>query len=330
MEYNIDPTPLKGYKKIGKDRYSTFPSLLSTLEDAEINDKFKEFKSLLSGGVVDRNKLLNSLTDNKIGVITTKFNELYGGKHKPTTKDFRPTSLVPDSELATAPELPVSTTSTSVATNDNLVNSSADATKNQDVGVLSSNLMSGFRAISAGLLARDGVPKWEEPENYKKNLQKLNELSNMGLSAETKSLAEYTRDRQYARGLSAIKAIGGGSSGAMIGALSSLNESAFNSGLNTILADGQARRYNMSNYTSALNNYVNIDRMKFTDEFGIASAKQNAAASVIQANMKDIQDRNDFEATYGRNSTWQRLMDAKLKRENLLNKATMLAINNYR
>ena len=47
----------------------------------------------------------------------------------------------------------------------------------------------------------------------------------------------------------------------------------------------------------------------------------NSANAAVAANLQNIQDRRDYDKTYGDGSNYQKMMDAKLQQANLSNLA---------
>ncbi len=181
---------------------------------------------------------------------------------------------------------------------------------------------SGLRALGAAYMAKDGLPSWRPTEDYYRNYGDIKTRSNMGLSAEAKTYAEGMRNRAFSAGAAQIGSLaGGGSSAAALGALSGLNENRFNSVNQGMLMDEAQRTLNQDKFTQAVGQDQNIDRMMYQDRYGQDMYKQQAASAAVAANLQNIQDRRDYDNTYGDGSNYQKMMDAKLQQANLSNLA---------
>lgn len=192
--------------------------------------------------------------------------------------------------------------------------------KNYD-GVLS-DATSGLRALGAAYLAKDGLPSWRPTDDYYKNYGDLKTRSNMGLSSEAKTYAEGMRNRAFSAGASQIGSIaGGGSSAAALGALSGLNESRFDSVNRSMLMDEAQRTLNQDKFTQAVGQDQNIDRMMYGDAYNQDMYKQQAANAAIAANLQNIEDRKDYEKTFGQGSNYEKMMNLKVEQSQLSNLA---------
>jgi len=181
---------------------------------------------------------------------------------------------------------------------------------------------SGLRALGAAYMAKDGLPSWRPTEDYYRNYGDIKTRSNMGLSAEAKTYAEGMRNRAFSAGAAQIGSLaGGGSSAAALGALSGLNENRFNSVNQGMLMDEAQRTLNQDKFTQAVGQDQNIDRMMYQDRYQQDMYKQQAANAAVAANLQNIQDRRDYDKTYGDGSNYQKMMDAKLQQANLSNLA---------
>lgn len=181
---------------------------------------------------------------------------------------------------------------------------------------------SGLRALGAAYMAKDGLPSWRPTEDYYRNYGDIKTRSNMGLSAEAKTYAEGMRNRAFSAGAAQIGSLaGGGSSAAALGALSGLNENRFNSVNQGMLMDEAQRTLNQDKFTQAVGQDQNIDRMMYGDAYSQDMYKQQAANAAVAANLQNIQDRRDYDKTYGEGSNYEKMMSAKLEQANLSNLA---------
>ena len=197
----------------------------------------------------------------------------------------------------------------------------ANATPKNYDGVLS-DATSGLRALGAAYLAKDGLPSWRPTDDYYKNYGDLKTRSNMGLSSEAKTYAEGMRNRAFSAGASQIGSIaGGGSSAAALGALSGLNESRFDSVNRSMLMDEAQRTLNQDKFTQAVGQDQNIDRMMYGDAYNQDMYKQQAANAAIAANLQNIEDRKDYEKTFGQGSNYEKMMNLKVEQSQLSNLA---------
>ena len=157
------------------------------------------------------------------------------------------------------------------------------------------------------------------------NLARLKTESFNGLTDAEKSYASEMTDKTYDKNVQAIRNTvgGGGSSGAVLGALGSANESRYDSNIKTLLADISQRDVNQANYSAELGNYVGYDRQQFQDQYAQDSARLSAASTTLNKNLQAITDRRDYNRLYGKGSSYDRLQGMILGNAELSNAVLM-------
>jgi len=339
--------PTKVPKGIDPEIYKGLPNYLSYLRDNGGEDLknlvlsdpnvSKYNKGIIdSSGNVNYDIALKAVTDGKGGYFTDALISNYYNMLNERGKKNYPIDTIP-SYSSMYESGRISDVSSDNITKfiggiqKNTVQSTNDKDSILNNGAFLSNVGSGLRAFAAAMMAKDGMPSWIEPYAFKQNLADLETRTRAGLTAEEKSYANMMRDRMASMAYNQVNSLGGGGSkGSVLAALSGVNKSVFDSTYNTILADSEKRSRNQEIYTRAVGDAVNIDRMKYRDAYNKDSARQLMAYSTIAANLKDIQDRNDYEKQYGEGSIYRKLQSAYLRNIQLNNAAADLALKQYR
>lgn len=327
---------LKGYKTIPPEDYIRLPEYVDSLSQEKLSSLFGDVSRLKdSNGMIDKNKLTASISDGVIGDVTSRLAaDYYNNKpiSKPqssptTTTDINLSGGYPnDNGLIKPTNNPALTNDLSVindkATLAKKIDSSPSAVSSTDVLNDGYNVFGALIAASQG---RQGLPSWTLPKDYMNNLARLKTESFNGLTDAEKSYASEMTDKTYDKNVQAIRNTvgGGGSSGAVLGALGSANESRYDSNIKTLLADISQRDVNQANYSAELGNYVGYDRQQFQDQYAQDSARLSAASTTLNKNLQAITDRRDYNRLYGKGSSYDRLQGMILGNAELSNAVLM-------
>lgn len=311
-----NPIPKNEYKRLGETVDSLSDEALLSLG---LDKKY------IKNGKPNREAIQAAVSDGVIGPLTKA---IYDISKRPAMSEspYLPTAI--DKQAVNAFSMGMN----GVPFTNNLLKTEAPTINPQRVDAVNpvtpktnydgllSDATSGLRALGASYMAKDGLPSWRPTDDYYKNYGDIKTRSNMGLSAEAKTYAEGMRNRAFSAGAAQIGSLaGGGSSAAALGALSGLNESRFDSVNRSMLMDEAQRTLNQDKFTQAVGQDQNIDRMMFQDQYQQDMYKQQAANAAVAANLQNIQERRDFEQSYGPNSTYQKMMDARLQETQLKN-----------
>lgn len=321
---------LKGYKTIPPEDYMRLPEYVDSLSQEKLSSLFGDVSRLKdSNGMIDKNKLTASISDGVIGDVTSRLAaDYYNNKpiskpqSSPTTTDIK----LADNGLIKPTNNPALTNDLSVindkATLAKKIDSSPSAVSSTDVLNDGYNVFGALIAASQG---RQGLPSWTLPKDYMNNLARLKTESFNGLTDAEKSYASEMTDKTYDKNVQAIRNTvgGGGSSGAVLGALGSANESRYDSNMKTLLADISQRDVNQANYSAELGNYVGYDRQQFQDQYAQDSARLSAASTTLNKNLQAITDRRDYNRLYGKGSSYDRLQGMILGNAELSNAVLM-------
>lgn len=333
---------LKGYKTIPSEDYMRLPEYADSLSQDKLSSLFGDVSGLKdSNGMIDKNKLIASVSDGVIGDITSRLAaDYYNNKpiskpqYNPTTTDINLSGGYPnDTEIKLADNGLIKPTNNPALTNDlSVINDKAALAKKVDSSpsaVSSTDILNDgynvFGALIAASQGRQGLPSWTLPKDYMNNLARLKTESFNGLTDAEKSYASEMTDKTYDKNVQAIRNTvgGGGSSGAILGALVSANESRYDSNIKTLLADISQRDVNQANYSAELGNYVGYDRQQFQDQYAQDSARLSAASTTLNKNLQAIADRRDYNRLYGKGSSYDRLQGMILANAELSNAVLM-------
>ena len=324
----VKPKPTKNI--IPKDEYKRLGETVDNLSDEALMSMGLD-KKYIKNGKPNREAIQRSVSDGVVGPMTQAIYDISKrpfvseSPYLPTSVDKQAVNQFSAGMNGITPFssnlLPVKDPSINPQRVDAVSDAVNDAPKRNYDGILQ-DATSGLRALGAAYMAKDGLPSWRPTEDYYRNYGDIKTRSNMGLSAEAKTYAEGMRNRAFSAGAAQIGSLaGGGSSAAALGALSGLNENRFNSVNQGMLMDEAQRTLNQDKFTQAVGQDQNIDRMMYQDRYQQDMYKQQAANAAVAANLQNIQDRRDYDKTYGDGSNYQKMMDAKLQQANLSNLA---------
>lgn len=276
--------------------------------------------------------------DGKYGDFTKKAWEKYGGEYQQeksggsnTTTDT--TTVEPTKERLPNPEkiepikptevtIPkeqtiVPKTLTQVTTVTTTTDQTTSAAKKPefDMGAALDIGMDLGRVLIGAIGASKELPEYEVPRAWKKYVQKMRDMQNEGLTPEERALANKTMMSNYQVGIQSIRnAVGGsGSAGSVLAALTGLGGDMQNAALKILSSDVQKRQQNLANYGNVLRTDMEIGMAQYQQAYNEALSARNQFAQLAHAGLQQMEDRKQYERTYGKDSPYGKLMSAYTK-----------------
>lgn len=166
-----------------------------------------------------------------------------------------------------------------------------------------------FFKMGLGLLgANQKVPEYEIPKEFIDFKQKAREMSDQGLEAEELAKAYQDTERAYAYDTKAIRDMSGGRAGLALANLGRATDSLGQRYGAINAADAAMRRENRAQYGGVLADYVGLDRTMFEDKRQLALLNKEAGANLAADAMSNIDNRMEYNKTYGKGSVYERYM----------------------
>ena len=163
--------------------------------------------------------------------------------------------------------------------------------------------------MGLGLLgASEKVPEYEIPQEFMDYKSKLREMSTQGLSEQELANAYKDAERSYAYNVKGIRDMAGGRAGVGLANLGAATTNLGRAYEDINVADASMRRQNLGMYGSALSSYVNLDRQQFDDRRQLALMNKQAGAQLAATALSDMQERADYNKTYGSGSIYEDYM----------------------
>ncbi len=173
------------------------------------------------------------------------------------------------------------------------------------------NIASAFREANRPL------PIYEQTEDWKKYTSMVENKANEGLNSAVQSEFNRNLNANRAVGYGQVVAAsgGGGTQGAVLGALGNVNQASANAIGQFAVADQAQRDANLSRFgqTARTNEQVNLSM--FSQELQNAQNSRMQAASLIPAIRSQIEGRNDMYNAYGPGSSYQKLIQSQLEKQ---------------
>lgn len=179
------------------------------------------------------------------------------------------------------------------------------------------NLADTFKIAALARQAGRPLPEYEQTEDWKKYSAMVENQATQGLNAAVQSQFNRNLNRNRAVGYGQVVAAagGGGSSGAVLGALGNINQNSADAIGNFAVADQAQRDQNLSRFGNVAQTNENINLSMFSNELQNAQNSNLQAASMIPAISSQIEGRNDFYNAYGPDSSYQKLLDVQLQKQ---------------
>ncbi len=193
------------------------------------------------------------------------------------------------------------------------------------------NLSNGIQAaIATYNAANTEIPEYNLPPEYQELQRDLYSRRNQGFTPSEVGAFNDMNAQSRMAGFGEIKSTvgSGGTAGAVLGAIGNLDRNQRNSNNAFISANNQVRSQNYGRYA----NMVMSDQQRdygqdFLPRYEQAVANRNAYMGAAQANLQNIEQRNQYNSTYGPGSPYSRYLDATANRENLSSQLLTKAIN---
>lgn len=173
-------------------------------------------------------------------------------------------------------------------------------------------------AIAGAVQSSTPPPRWEVPSEFKETMNRLEDLSRQGLTAdeqlEYRSLADETFDRDVA----AIRSVATRSTpGAVLSALNVAGRNRQGVLRQLAIDDARMRRENLSRYAAVLPTAVQYDRLQFMDAMNEYQNAQAAGLQLLDESLTSINDRLQYAQAYGPGSSYDNLMKILGENQNL-------------
>jgi hypothetical protein len=155
-------------------------------------------------------------------------------------------------------------------------------------------------------VAQDHIsPQWN---NY---MNRMEYLSNMGLTPEERSRAAGEMDRGYAYDVGNINNFAGGNAGVALSNLGRAAGTYQNAQAGLAVQDAAMNRQNMANYGNALTQDNAMRRQLFLDKYNQQMQTKQSAALMASESLNNFINRRQYEKTYGAGSRYDQLMQAQ-------------------
>lgn len=171
------------------------------------------------------------------------------------------------------------------------------------------------RILIGAIGASKDLPEYQVPDAWKKYVNKIRQMQDEGLSPEERAYANNNLLRNYAYGIQSIRNQSDvSSSGAALGALVGLGGNMQDAALKVLNADVEKRSRNLNNYGNVLQQDMNLDMAQYQTKYQEAAASRNAYAQLAHAGVQQLEDRKQYNQSYGKGSKYDQLMDAYIQR----------------
>lgn len=171
------------------------------------------------------------------------------------------------------------------------------------------------RILIGAIGASKDLPEYQVPDAWKKYVNKIRQMQDEGLSPEERAYANNNLLRNYAYGIQSIRNQSDvSSSGAALGALVGLGGNMQDAVLKVLNADVEKRNRNLNNYGNVLQRDMEINTFNYQQKYQEAAASRNAYAQLAHAGAQQLEDRKQYNQSYGKGSKYDQLMDAYIQR----------------
>ncbi len=254
-------------------------------------------------------------------------------KKKPTVaqNNFQPEILTDNVPLA--PEAPRKTASTVYGTDwepDRSTVQKPGPPKPAGYNWLSmGNVADAARAFVGFQQASRPLPENPINADYLALVGEAKGTRNDGLGPASRKLYKDQIDDTRSLQIDAVRksAGGGGSAGAVLGALGTINDATSTAALKLAAADEQAKMINQSRYQGLLGGQVDMEQQRFGMAYNAALQNRQMGANLAQAGLQGIQGRYDIWNLYDRPGSPGQVF-AQMQAENI-NASTQAAKRSY-
>lgn len=171
------------------------------------------------------------------------------------------------------------------------------------------------RILIGAIGASKDLPEYQVPDAWKKLVSKIRQRQDEGLSPVERAYANDNMLKTYAYGIQSIRNQSDvSSSGAALGALVGLGGNMQDAALKVLNADVEKRSRNLNNYAEILKEDMNINMSQYQTKYQEAAASRNAYAQLAHAGVQQLEDRKQYNQSYGKGSKYDQLMDAYIQR----------------
>ncbi len=182
-------------------------------------------------------------------------------------------------------------------------------------GVNWNNITGNIMDVGRGMIglagATEEVPEHETDPMMLEYLKDAKYRKEEGLTPQEESIMNQKVEKAHAYDVANIRGLTGGSGGTALANLGRAAGTMQEGYQNVALADASARRQTRARFDQAAGTAESLNRQKFQDKFQQVMMNKKEGAALARDSFKNLSERAQYEETYGRDSEYSKLMQAK-------------------
>lgn len=187
--------------------------------------------------------------------------------------------------------------------------------KGMNLENIAGNAYDGFRYATGINNSRRPLPEWQIPYDFTEYGQRLKNESTRGLDPVELAALNQKADENLAYGKEQVYNLSNGNAGLALANINNLGANRSDDALKIAALDKAQERDNLARYGGYLNTATAFDRTQFLDRLTQDERTKSAAAQLTQDAYHNMNNRFDYNRTYGQGSEYDMYQNALLQQK---------------